>query len=116
MCRLVLVLFMLVSGTFAWGQGSDLPPWKVNPPIVTVKKVLYKKHPKARAAALVAVQYVGPKLEMREWQGIEINDDVHDNQVARWSMDNGRTWAKFMPLQPSSNVNYKGVTVWEGGG
>ncbi len=91
-------------------------PWKVNLPIVTVQKELYKRHPKPRAAALVAVQYVGPKLQRREWQGIEIQSDVAENQVARWSMDNGRTWSEFVPLAPSSNVRYKGVTVWEGGG
>jgi hypothetical protein len=99
--------------------GATAPAYdavgKGNPPIVTVKKELYKKHPKPRAAALVSVQYVGPKLERREWQGVEINDDVHDNQVARWSMDNGRTWSDFVSLQPSSNVVCKGVTVWEGG-
>jgi hypothetical protein len=87
--------FLLV--TFASAQEkAEAPPWQVNAPIISVKKVLYKKHATPRAAALATVQYVGPKLEMREWQGVETNDDVHDNQVARWSMDNGRTWSKLV--------------------
>lgn len=98
----------------ACAEDKSAPPWKANPPIATVQKELYKKHRRPRAAALVSVQYVGPKLERLEWQGVEVNDDVHDNQVARWSSDNGRTWSAFVPLLPSSNVNYKGVTVWEG--
>jgi hypothetical protein len=100
-------------------QASEIqhpPPWQENPPIVTIKKELYKKSPRPGAAALVAVSYVGPKLERREWQGIEVLDDVHEQQVARWSMDNGRTWSPFQRLQPSSNVTYKGITVWEGSG
>ena len=60
--------------------------------------------------------YVGPKLERREIQAEEIKDDVGDNVRARWSMDNGRTWTEFVPVQPSNNVNYGGVTVWEGEG
>lgn len=105
-----LGLALLLDVSFA----GDVPPWKTNAPIMTVEKELYRKHPKPRAAALVSVDYVGPKLEKREWQAVEINDDVHDNQVARWSTDNGRTWSKFVPMKPSSNVVYKGVTVWEG--
>lgn len=108
--------FVSLFGMVCLAQEPDIPPWKANPPIVSVKKELYKKHAKPRAAALVTVDYVGPKLEKREWQAVEINDDVHDNQVARWSTDNGRTWTKFVPLKPSSNVVSNGVTVWEGGG
>lgn len=96
------------------GLAQEEPPWKTNQPSVTIKKERYKKHARPRAAALVSVDYVGPNLEKREWQAVEVNDDVHDNQVARWSTDNGRTWSKFMPLRPSSNVVHKGVTVWEG--
>jgi hypothetical protein len=111
----VLLTWLLVP-LCAQAEGQEEPPWKVNSPLVTVKKELYQKHPRPRAAALVTVQYVGPRLERREWRGTEVLDDVHDNQAARWSPDNGRTWSPFVPLQPSSNVVYKGVTVWEGGG
>jgi hypothetical protein len=96
--------------------AQDRPPWQDNKPIVTVKKELYRKSPRPGAAALAAVYYVGPRLERMEWQGVEVTDDVHDDQAARWSRDNGRTWSEFRPLRPSSNVVYKGVTVWEGGG
>jgi hypothetical protein len=97
------------------GEPAALP-WKVNPPIVSVKKDLYKRHPKPRTAALVSVQYVGPKLERREVQALETISDVGENVVARWSADNGRTWSEFVPVQPSNNTKYKGVTVWEGEG
>jgi hypothetical protein len=96
-------------------QTDEKPPWTVNAPIVQVKKELYKKSPKPKAAALARVEYVGAKRELMEWQGVEVLDDVWDEQVARWSTDNGRTWSEFVPMQPSSNVSYKGVTVWEGG-
>src|SRR5262249_46339370 len=113
---LALFLGFGLAASVGTAAAPDDAIRKGNPPIVAVKKALYKKHPRPRPAALVSVQYVGPKLERREWQGVEINDDVHDNQVARWSLDNGRTWSDFVPLQPSSKVIYKGVTVWEGGG
>lgn len=76
-----LGLILLLDVSFA----GEVPPWKTNRPIVTVKKELYRKHPKPRAAALVSVDYVASKLEKREWQAVEINDDGHDNQVACWS-------------------------------
>lgn len=117
MTRTLAALLLLVGFSLElFAQEKGLPPWKTNVPIVSVKKELYKKHAKPRAAALVSVLYVGPKLEKREWQAVEINDDVHDKQQARWSLDNGRTWSEYVPMQPSSNVKHKGVTVWEGGG
>jgi len=91
-------------------------PWKVNKPIVSVQKELYKKHPKPRTAALAIVHYVGPKLERREHQAFETLDDVWDENRARWSSDNGRTWSDWVAGQPSTNVKYGDVTVWEGDG
>lgn len=109
------LLIILLPTAGVPSQAAEVaPPWKTNRPIATIAKELYRKHPKPRAAALVSTQYVGPKLELMEWQGLEIDDDVHESQMARWSQDNGRTWSKFEPLQPSSNIKYKGVTVWEG--
>src|SRR6266516_4552273 len=77
-------------------RSEEPPPWKVNRPIATVKKELFKKHPKPRTAALVTLQYVGPKLELMEWHGFETNDDVWDDNKVRWSLDNGRTWSDFV--------------------
>jgi hypothetical protein len=111
-----IAVAVLLPTSLSAGEGPTKPPWQTNPPLVTVKKELYKKSPRPGAAALAAVFYVGPKLERMEWQGVEVTDDVHDQQQARWSDDNGRTWSRFRPLQPSSNVTYKGVTVWEGSG
>lgn len=91
------------------------PPWKTNPPIVTVKKELHRKHSRPRAAALGRLEYVGPKLDLMEWRAEEVSDDVWDRNEARWSADNGRTWSEWVKQQPSTNVVYKGVTVWEGG-
>jgi hypothetical protein len=109
---------MIVFGGLASNAASveDAPPWKTNPPIATVRKELYRRHARPREAALASVNYVGAKLERREVQAEEVKDDVGDNVRARWSMDNGRTWDAFVPVQPSNNVHYAGVTVWEGEG
>ena len=89
-------------------------PWKSNLPIVLVKKELYLKHPAPRVAPWVSLEYVGPKHELREVQGVERESDVGESIRARWSVDNGRTWSDFQPVQPSNKVNYRGVAVWEG--
>jgi BNR repeat-like domain len=99
----------------AEGQ-SETPPWQANTPIVTVKKELYKVHPRPRTAALVSVASVGPGLELQEAHAFETQSDVGDDITARWSLDNGRTWSDVVPVQPSNNVTYAGTTVWEGGG
>ncbi len=72
-------------------QPKDLP-WKVNPPIVTVKKELFAKHPRPGAAALASDGYVGPKLERLEYHGLEIIDDAPEDNGFRFSSDNGRSW------------------------
>ena len=90
-------------------------PWETNTPIATVRAELHRAHPRPREAAMASMNYVGPGLERREWQAIESRDDVADQQSARWSADNGRTWTDWIPQQPSSLVDYVGVPVWEGG-
>ncbi|MBX7256727.1 MAG: glycoside hydrolase [Candidatus Hydrogenedentes bacterium] len=108
---LLLCVFVLVSGlTFA----QDIPPWKTNSPIADVKKELYRKHDRPGTSVLASMQYVGPGLERREVQSSQTLDDVSDDIVARWSSDNGKTWSEFVKVQPSNNINYNGVTVWEG--
>ena len=79
-----------------------------------MKKELYLKHPAPRVAPWASLQYVGPGLELREVQGIERESDVGENIRARWSIDNGRTWSDFQPVQPSNKVSYGSVRVWEG--
>lgn len=95
--------------------GPPVGPWETNRPIAAVRRELYRSHPRPRAAALTAVHYVGPGLERREWRAVSSRDDVSDEQVARWSPDNGRTWSAWVPQQPSSMVKYGAVEVWEGG-
>ncbi|HJN14254.1 MAG TPA: sialidase family protein, partial [Armatimonadota bacterium] len=46
----------------------------------------------------------------------QTQSDVGDDIAARWSLDNGRAWSDFVPVQPSNNIDYGGVTVWEGEG
>jgi len=91
------------------------PPWQVNQPIVTVRKELFREHPRPGAAAIVGVSYVGPALERREVRAVEFRDDVHSERSERWSLDNGRTWSAEQPLA-STDVYYEGQEVWEGGG
>jgi hypothetical protein len=116
-CRLAarsgMVVAVVLAGIVA-AAAEEKAPWQVNPPIATVAKSLYMKHPRPRAAATVSVQAVGPKLELREVQALEIHSDVGDDIKARWSMDNGRTWSAFMAVQPSNIVKYGDVPVWEG--
>ncbi len=111
------VVGLLLAGVLCVPAAAEpAPPRDENPPLVAVRKEVYRKSPRPGAAALAAMVYVGPRLERMEWRGVEVLDDVHDEQVARWSPDNGLTWSPFRPLRPSSNVTYKGVTVWEGSG
>ncbi len=113
---LASVLALTVTGQVPAQSADDAPPWKTNPPVVTVSKELYRQHARPREAPLVSVSYVGGNLELREIQAEEVKDDVGDNVRARWSLDNGRSWTEFVSVQPSNNVNYGGVTVWEGEG
>jgi hypothetical protein len=113
--RLAVGLVLLGAATSA-RSAEKPPPWKTNPPIVTVTKEPYRRHARPREAALAWVTYVGPRLERREVQAEETKDDVGDHVRARWSDDNGRTWTGFVAVQRSNNVNYSGVTVWEGEG
>ncbi|MCC7375808.1 MAG: hypothetical protein IT581_14215 [Verrucomicrobiales bacterium] len=92
-----------------------IPPWATNTPLATVKKSAHAVHPAPKAAAMAAMHYVGPGLERREWKAVETRDDVADQQAARWSTDNGRSWSDWVPQQPSSLVDYAGTKVWEGG-
>jgi hypothetical protein len=95
--------------------GIPVGPWETNTPLATIQKSLHSAHPTPKAAAMAAMHYVGPSLERREWKAIETRDDVADQQAARWSTDNGRTWSEWVPQQPSSLVDYSGTKVWEGG-
>lgn len=90
-------------------------PWKTNSTIVDVTKSLYREHPRPRAAARTAREYVGPNLELCEVQSLEVLDDLGQGILSRWSSDNGRSWSKPVATQASNNVEYAGVKVWEGG-
>ncbi len=109
----LFVVAAIASEVSVGEDGSSEPPWKVNTPIVTVKKELYKEHAKPREAAQVSVRHVGPRLELREVHSVESRSDVADNIRARWSPDNGRTWSAFVPVKPSTSVKYGGVPVRE---
>ena len=111
----VLALALSQAGT-AGTYPAPVAPWQTNRPIVRVNKQLYKPHREPRAAMLVSVQYVGPGLERREIQGVERESDVVNDLVARWSLDNGRNWSEFVPIQPSNKVKYKDVSVCESEG
>ena len=54
----------LLTALPVFAAEAEKLPWQINPPIVTVEKDLYKKHPRPRTAALVSVAAVGSKLEL----------------------------------------------------
>src|SRR5512133_1717021 len=92
---------IVVVGTVLWAwpvlaedRSGDLP-WKVNTPIVSVKKELYAKHARPGAAALASDGYVGPKLERLEYRSFEVVSDAPEGGGLRFSSDNGRTWVGF---------------------
>lgn len=94
---------------------NGLVPWVTNIPIAVVKKELYRKHPRAGAAAVVGVRYAGPSLQRLETHAVECRDDVHSERSTRLSLDNGRSWQPGQPLA-ATDVHYAGKEVWEGGG
>jgi hypothetical protein len=112
-----------VTLAFVWlalvapaAQADEQPlPWQVNPPIVQVRKQVYRKHPRLGAAALVQVRYVGPGLQRFETHAVEFRDDVHNERFTRFSPDNGATWSEPEPID-STDVYYAGKELWEGGG
>jgi hypothetical protein len=96
---------------------ASVMPWRVNTPLATVQKEIYRKQSRRDAAATGARWYVGPKLEMCEVQGEEAADDVHSGRSIRFSDDNGRTWTPAEPL-PDTALKLDGVTQYsevEGG-
>jgi hypothetical protein len=109
--RLYAALRALLPVSASESAGA---PWKTNLPLALVKKERYVQHPAPRVAPLVAQQYVGPRLELREVQGLERESDVGESIRARWSSDNGRTWGDWVKVQPSNKVNYANIAVWEG--
>jgi hypothetical protein len=47
---------------------------------------------------------------------VERESDAANGLVARWPLDDGRNWSELVPIQPSDEVKYKDVSVWEGEG
>ena len=90
-------------------------PWRVNRPLVTVKKEVYIKQPRRNAATVAVRSYVGPQRQMREIQGVEARDDVHTGRSIRFSEDNGRTWTP-LTVWPDTVRKVSGIEVWEDGG
>ncbi len=100
--RIIIVWTVLWTWpVMAEDRPGDLP-WKVNTPIVSIKKELYAKHPRPGAAALASDGYVGPKLERLEYRGLEVVDDAPESNRFRFSSDNGRTWVDFKPVADTS--------------
>lgn len=119
MTTIIRLMVSLASLTpTACSLGAEQPtalPWQINSPIITVKKELYREHPRPGAAALTSIFRVGPKLERMEIQSVEARDDVPSEVRIRFSPDNGRTWSEF--VRASETLSYpKGVEVWEGSG
>lgn len=90
-------------------------PWRVNQPLVTVKKEIYIKQPRPHAAAIVQRNYAGPQRQMREIRGVEARDDVHTGRTLLSSDDNGLTWTP-PAAWPDTVRMVSGIEVWEDGG
>ena len=105
-----VVFTLLVRVAFAAEKPTELP-WRVNKPIVTVKKELYRKSPRPGTGAFVTMEYVGPNLELLETYSANSSDVLTDVKQ-RLSTDNGKTWSAFQPL-PDTIVKYNGVEVRE---
>ena len=96
MRKTALVAVGIVFSQSAWASDKAPPlPWNVNKPIVTVRKETYKKHPKPKAAAMVSVRYVGPKLERMEWQV--------GWKVTEWGNEAPRSSTPIFPTRNSVN-------------
>lgn len=105
----------LVTAGLNAEETPELPPWKTNHPIITVRKELYREHPRPAAAALVSVFQNGPGLERMEIHAVEARDDVPSESKVRFSTSNGRSWSDFTP-RPETMTQKAGIEVWEGGG
>ncbi|MEO2049498.1 MAG: sialidase family protein [Pirellulales bacterium] len=109
----MLPLVILTTLTFlATANATDLP-WKVNQPIVTVKKSRYTPLPLGGNPAWVNMAYVGSNLELLQTVSVPRGDEQNDTRWRR-SIDNGQTWSEFKPVVPSSStVDYGGVKYTE---
>ena len=115
MTRMTILLVLAVTLQSSGAAFSaDQLPWKVNAPIVSIEKSVYKACPKPGAAAMVSVCYVGSELERQEIHGLEKVSDLQSERDWRFSKDNGKTWTDLQPLYPrATHVEYMGVSVRE---
>jgi hypothetical protein len=97
-----------------FGEVTSMP-WTTNQPIVSVRKELYEKHPKAECAPCLRESYIGPTLERWQIHAFESVSDVWHEVKERFSGDNGRTWSEYREI-PNANRTIKGVLIQEGGG
>jgi hypothetical protein len=101
--RRIIIVWLVFLARLAWAEDQPEPlPWKVNTPIVAVKKEMYWKRPRPLAAPGAHNFYVGPNLERLEVRGVEIADDVGSENTMRFSSDNGRTWVDFKGVEDTS--------------
>ena len=110
--KITAALLVLLVPQLCVAQATDVVPWKVNKPIVDVKKELHKKHPGAGTGSWVAVKYIGPKLEQLKTSGVERRSDVLNERFTQRSTDNGRTWSQPVPIA-STDVYYEGKELGE---
>ena len=114
-CATLLLALACAARVSRAGEGPRPLPWKENPPVVQVTKELVARHPQPGVAALVAVNYVGPRLEREERRFTMAKSDWSEGPKRRRSTDNGRTWSDFEPLPPC-NTERDGVRLhWAGG-
>jgi hypothetical protein len=109
---------LIAAGTLTAGPPAEPAapvPWKVNRPIVTIKKELNRKRPMGGGAALYYLSYIGPKLELMETSAVEVRDDIASEIMRRFSHDNGRTWSQF-ERRPESLSYPTGVEVCDSAG
>lgn len=110
-----LLVVIVASGSAVAVTAAAELPWKVNTPIVKVKRVVFRKHPKPKTAAWSAISYAGPGLVRQEIYTTMATSDTPVGPRRRWSTDNGRTWSDSETL-PEVVTHPQGVRVYWGNG
>ena len=85
-------------------------PWRVNQPLVTVKKEIHLKQPRSNAAALAAYQLFNFALyENRDTHELELILTTYGQELGQKNWMNADCWRYYLSLAPTTvGVTRKG--------